>query len=90
VDDAVLHQGRSSERKGRIWKSVTDEKQRAAIVDFAPLKGASAGELAANFDIVMGFTPAADAPAAGEMRFGIQNSYAVCSQSHVVCGDTFP
>ena len=29
------------------------------IVDFAPLKDAKAGELAASFDIVMGYTPAA-------------------------------
>ena len=49
----------SNERDG-IWRSVRDEKQRDAItVDFAPLKDAKAGELAARFDIVMGFTPAA-------------------------------
>lgn len=49
----------SNERDG-IWRSVKDEAQRAAItVDFAPLKDAKAGELAARFDIVMGFTPAA-------------------------------
>jgi len=52
--------GEAANEKDGIWKSVTDEKQRAAItVDFAPLKGASAGELAAKFDIVMGFTPTA-------------------------------
>ncbi len=49
----------ANERDG-IWRSVKDEAQRAAItVDFAPLKDAKAGELAARFDIVMGFTPAA-------------------------------
>ncbi len=49
----------SNERDG-IWRSVKDEAQRAAItVDFAPLKDAKSGELAARFDIVMGFTPAA-------------------------------
>ena len=49
----------SNERDG-IWRGVKDEAQRAAItVDFAPLKDAKAGELAARFDIVMGFTPAA-------------------------------
>jgi protocatechuate 3,4-dioxygenase beta subunit len=37
-----------------------DEKQREAVtVDFAPLKGAKAGELAAKFDIVLGVTPEA-------------------------------
>ena len=49
----------ANERDG-IWRSVKDEAQRAAItVDFAPLKDAKAGELAARFDIVMGYTPAA-------------------------------
>ena len=49
----------TNERDG-IWRSVKDEAQRAAItVDFAPLKGSKAGELAARFDIVMGFTAAA-------------------------------
>lgn len=44
--------------KDGIYKSITDPKQRAAItVDFAPMKNARAGELAAKFDIVMGFTP---------------------------------
>ena len=47
----------ANERDG-IWASVKDEAQRAALtVDFAPLKGARAGELAARFDLVMGFTP---------------------------------
>jgi len=49
----------ANERDG-IWRSVKGEAQRAAItVDFAPLKDAKAGELAARFDIVMGYTPAA-------------------------------
>ena len=52
--------GEPSNEKDGIWKSVRDEKQRDAItVDFAPLKDAKAGELAARFDIVMGFTPEA-------------------------------
>ena len=49
----------SNERDG-IWRSVRDEAQRAAItVDFAPLKDSKAGELAARFDIIMGYTPEA-------------------------------
>lgn len=41
-----------------IWKNIKDEKQRAAVtVDFAPLKGSRIGELAAKFDLVLGFTP---------------------------------
>ena len=52
--------GEPANEKDGIWKSVRDEKQREAItVDFAPLKDGKAGELAAHFDIVMGFTPAA-------------------------------
>ena len=47
----------ANERDG-VWRSVQDEAKRAAItVDFAPLKDARAGELAARFDLVMGFTP---------------------------------
>ena len=46
-----------NERDG-VWKGVRDEKQRAAVtVDFAPVKESKAGELAANFDIVLGITP---------------------------------
>lgn len=42
-----------------IWSRVRDEKQRDAItVDFAPVKGSKVGELAANFVIVLGVTPA--------------------------------
>lgn len=41
-----------------IWRSVRDEKQRDNItVDFAPIKGSKIGELAATFNIVLGFTP---------------------------------
>ncbi len=46
-----------NERDG-IWKSVRDPKARDAItIDFAPVKESRAGELAARFDIVLGFTP---------------------------------
>lgn len=44
--------------KDGIWKSVRDEKERAAItVEFAPIKDSKTGELAATFDIVLGITP---------------------------------
>lgn len=53
--------GHPGNEKDGIWKSVKDEKQRDAItVDFAPIKTSKVGELSARFDIVMGFTPAAD------------------------------
>jgi protocatechuate 3,4-dioxygenase beta subunit len=46
-----------NERDG-IFRSVRDPKAKAAIlVDFAPVKGSRIGELAARFDIVLGFTP---------------------------------
>ncbi len=52
--------GHPGNEKDFIWKSVKDEKARAAItVDFVPLKGAKAGELAAKFDVVLGLTPEA-------------------------------
>jgi protocatechuate 3,4-dioxygenase beta subunit len=48
-----------NERDG-IWRSLKDEKARAALtVDFAPLPGAKAGELAARFDVILGVTPEA-------------------------------
>jgi protocatechuate 3,4-dioxygenase beta subunit len=52
--------GHPGNEKDGIWRGVKDEKQRDSItVDFAPLPGAKAGELAAKFDIIMGYTPAA-------------------------------
>ena len=48
-----------NERDG-IYKSIRDPKARESVtVDFASLKGSKIGELAARFDIVMGFTPEA-------------------------------
>jgi protocatechuate 3,4-dioxygenase beta subunit len=50
--------GHAGNEKDGIWKGMKDEKQRDAVtVDFAPMSGAKAGELAAKFDIVMGQTP---------------------------------
>lgn len=44
--------------KDGIYRNVRDPKAKEAItVDFAPLPGSKAGELAARFDIVLGFTP---------------------------------
>jgi len=48
-----------NERDG-IYRSIRDPKARESVtVDFAPLPGSSVGEVAARFDIVMGFTPEA-------------------------------
>jgi len=48
-----------NERDG-IYKEIKDPKARDSVtVDFAPVNGSRVGELAAKFDIVMGFTPEA-------------------------------
>src|SRR6266571_4930628 len=48
-----------NERDG-IYRSIKDPKARAAVtIDFAPIHGSRLDELAARFDIVMGFTPEA-------------------------------
>jgi protocatechuate 3,4-dioxygenase beta subunit len=41
-----------------VLQAIRDPKARASvIVDFTPVKGSRIGELAAQFDIVLGFTP---------------------------------
>ena len=46
-----------NERDG-IWRGIRDPKARDSVtLDFAPVKDSKLGELAANFDIVLGFTP---------------------------------
>lgn len=41
-----------------VWRGIGDAKAQDAVsVDFAPIKGARVGELAAHFDIVLGVTP---------------------------------
>ena len=52
--------GEASNERDGVWRGIRDEKQRESVtVDFAPLPDAKTGELAARFDIVMGYTPAA-------------------------------
>ena len=48
------HEGNS---KDGIWKSLDPKARRAVTVPFEPVKTSRVGELAAKFDIVMGFTP---------------------------------
>ena len=44
--------------KDGVYKGITNLKERAAVtIDFTPMKSSKIGELAARFDIVMGFTP---------------------------------
>ena len=50
--------GEKANESDGVLRSIRDERQRAAVVvDFSPVKGSAAGELAARFDIVLGFTP---------------------------------
>jgi protocatechuate 3,4-dioxygenase beta subunit len=50
--------GHPGNEKDSLWRGITDPKQRENVtVDFAPVKASRAGELAAHFDLVMGFTP---------------------------------
>ena len=48
-----------NERDG-VLRGIRDERQRAAVqVDFAPVQDSKIGELAAKFDVVLGWTPKA-------------------------------
>jgi protocatechuate 3,4-dioxygenase beta subunit len=50
--------GFQQNEKDFVWREIADPKARESVtVDFAPIKGAKAGELAAHFDIVLGLTP---------------------------------
>lgn len=53
-------EGHAGNERDGIYRGIKDEKARKAVtVAFTPVKGSSAGELAARFDIVMGLTPEA-------------------------------
>ena len=50
--------GEPQNEKDGIYKSIRDTKARESVpVDFAPIKESRIGEVAAKFDIVLGFTP---------------------------------
>ncbi|RYD17555.1 MAG: intradiol ring-cleavage dioxygenase, partial [Verrucomicrobiaceae bacterium] len=50
--------GAPQNEKDFVLQGIKDVKAReSVIVDFAPVKDSKVGELAARFDIVMGFTP---------------------------------
>jgi protocatechuate 3,4-dioxygenase beta subunit len=52
--------GEPGNERDMILRNIRDLKAReSVIVDFAPIKGSRIGELAARFDIVLGFTPEA-------------------------------
>lgn len=50
--------GDARNAKDGVFRNIKDDKARASVeVDFQPLANAKAGELVANFDLVLGFTP---------------------------------
>jgi protocatechuate 3,4-dioxygenase beta subunit len=52
--------GHPQNARDGILRGVRDDRQRESVqVDFAPIADSTAGELAATFDVVMGFTPKA-------------------------------
>lgn len=52
--------GEPQNKRDFVLNRIQDPKARqSVIVDFSPIKGSKAGELAADFDIVLGFTPKA-------------------------------
>lgn len=54
-------QGERANATDGILQSVRDERQRnSLIVPFTPIQGSRIGELAARFDVVLGFTPEQD------------------------------
>jgi protocatechuate 3,4-dioxygenase, beta subunit len=53
--------GHAGNDRDGIYRGVRDAKARESItVAFEPIKGSKIGELAAKFDIVLGFTPESD------------------------------
>ena len=52
--------GHPQNERDMVYRGVRDEKARELIsADFAPIKASKIGELAAKFDIVLGYTPEA-------------------------------
>ncbi len=52
--------GEPANERDFIYRGIRDPKARESVtVDFAPISGSRIGELAANFDVVLGFTPEA-------------------------------
>ncbi len=51
--------GEAANERDGVYRGIRDPQQRAAVtIDFAPIPQSKIGELAARFDIVLGFTPA--------------------------------
>jgi len=53
--------GHPGNPKDGIWRGLGDEKTQALVTtDFTPIKDSKLGELAANFNLVLGWTPKLD------------------------------
>lgn len=53
-------QGEPQNERDGVYRGIRDQKARESVtVPFSPLEGSRAGELAATFDMVLGFTPEA-------------------------------
>ena len=53
-------EGHSGNERDGIYRGIKDEKARKSVtIAFTPMKGSRIGELAANFDVVLGLTPQA-------------------------------
>ena len=52
--------GDKANARDGVYRGIRDPKARESVtIDFAPIKESRAGELAARFDVVLGFTPGA-------------------------------
>lgn len=52
--------GHPQNERDSLVRGIRDPKQREAVMaDFAPIKNSRIGELAAKFDVILGYTPAA-------------------------------
>jgi protocatechuate 3,4-dioxygenase beta subunit len=50
--------GEAANERDFVYRSIRDPKARQSVtIDFAPVPGSRIGELAARFDVVLGFTP---------------------------------
>jgi protocatechuate 3,4-dioxygenase beta subunit len=49
--------GEARNQRDGIFRSLGAKAQEAVLVEFAPIKGSRIGELAANFNLILGLTP---------------------------------
>ena len=49
--------GHAGNEKDNIWKQLAAKQESLVTIDFAPLPGSAANQLAAKWDVVLGVTP---------------------------------